>query len=555
MVHVVRPAEIQPRLDRGVRVRGEPVRCQPGPFDGCAGERHHQVGYQLDGRDLLRLLPRRQLHRGGFIQHRVLPYQNQQFSATFGGPIRRDRIHFFTNFEWEREPETSADSSPYPSFNFDQESTRTEKKGGVRLDFQFTPQTRDVPRATGAASCCRSIPNRGATGTLHRHRGWPAERHHREPDAGDWQSRALNEIKVEQHTESLNTERSSTGPATRRGRTGCPKAPIIMLRGYTIGQAHNSRIRTTTEYGPAFVTTSPIRSSRAGATICERAESIYRTHHVLGIAPPGRARRDRRPGAGQHRALFPVWNDPSTWNLAALSPITRWYRRGSGSSTSSRSKTVCGLGAGRLGDPNRLTLNLGIRYDVIKGTYAEDVEVDPFLEAGRPIDTNNIQPRLGFAYRVNDRTVVRGGFGEDFGETGFSQAHWTNLWAGQVHPDISPMAGRTLRRIRSTDRRPPTLDLELGSCSSQPRSFAAPDAQVPYSYQSSIGVQRQIGSVMAVDADYIFVAPTSARDVSARREPGLQPGDRVQLPFSDRTRRLPVPGVGFGGDAKPDRSG
>ena len=34
-----------------------------------------------------------------FLQNRVLPYQNQQFSVTFGGPIRRDRIHFFTNFE------------------------------------------------------------------------------------------------------------------------------------------------------------------------------------------------------------------------------------------------------------------------------------------------------------------------------------------------------------------------------------------------------------------------------------------------------------------------
>ena len=30
-----------------------------------------------------------------FIQQRVLPYSNQQMSATFGGPILRDRAHFF----------------------------------------------------------------------------------------------------------------------------------------------------------------------------------------------------------------------------------------------------------------------------------------------------------------------------------------------------------------------------------------------------------------------------------------------------------------------------
>ena len=62
--------------------------------------------------------------------------------------------------------------------------------------------------------------------------------------------------------------------------------------------------------------------------------------------------------------------------------------------------------------------------------------MSPFLTADRPLDKNNVQPRLGFAYSMNDRTVLRGGFGKHYGETGFSQAHWTNLWAGQVHPVI-----------------------------------------------------------------------------------------------------------------------
>ena len=35
----------------------------------------------------------------------------------------------------------------------------------------------------------------------------------------------------------------------------------------------------------------------------------------------------------------------------------------------------------------------------------------PFIEAGRPNDTNNVQPRVGFAYSLNDRTVLRGGTG------------------------------------------------------------------------------------------------------------------------------------------------
>ena len=47
-----------------------------------------------------------------FIQNRVLPYSNQQFSVTYGGPVVRDRIHYFANFEYEREPYTRTHTSP-----------------------------------------------------------------------------------------------------------------------------------------------------------------------------------------------------------------------------------------------------------------------------------------------------------------------------------------------------------------------------------------------------------------------------------------------------------
>ena len=41
-----------------------------------------------------------------FVADRVLPYSNQQTSVTFGGPIIRDRLHFFGAYEYEREPKT-----------------------------------------------------------------------------------------------------------------------------------------------------------------------------------------------------------------------------------------------------------------------------------------------------------------------------------------------------------------------------------------------------------------------------------------------------------------
>ena len=73
-----------------------------------------------------------------FLSHQKQPYQNQQLSGTFGGPIRRDRMHFFFNYELEREPQTFKFETPYPAFNLAFDGDRVDNKAGLRLDFQFS---------------------------------------------------------------------------------------------------------------------------------------------------------------------------------------------------------------------------------------------------------------------------------------------------------------------------------------------------------------------------------------------------------------------------------
>src|SRR5262245_1125965 len=77
-----------------------------------------------------------------FIANRVLPYSNQQLAWTYGGPIIKDKFHVFGSYEYEREPTTFTYQTPYPAFNIDQPSTRTEKKGLARLDYQVSPRNR-----------------------------------------------------------------------------------------------------------------------------------------------------------------------------------------------------------------------------------------------------------------------------------------------------------------------------------------------------------------------------------------------------------------------------
>ena len=71
----------------------------------------------------------------------------------------------------------------------------------------------------------------------------------------------------------------------------------------------------------------------------------------------------------------------------------------------------------------KLTLNLGLRYDVDIFPFRQPL--NPLLDTGKyPVDKNNFQPRAGFAYNVDGRSVIRGGIGR----------YYEKLFVGQASP-------------------------------------------------------------------------------------------------------------------------
>jgi hypothetical protein len=176
-----------------------------------------------------------------FIQQRVLPYSNQQLSSTFGGPIRKDKVHFFVNYEYEREPQTFTYSSPYPRFNIDQTGTRREQKGGARLDVQFSSQTRLAVR--GAKYAQLQPYETQFTGGADVH---PSGTNSANRYSNDFQvtltqvlgNRGVNEVKAGYAGFYWTKESIANWPDSPTG-TG-KGAPTIFLRGYRIGQRGNN---------------------------------------------------------------------------------------------------------------------------------------------------------------------------------------------------------------------------------------------------------------------------------------------------------------------------
>src|SRR5262252_3978396 len=76
------------------------------------------------------------------VLNRVLPYKNQQYSGTVGGPIIANKLHYFANYEYEHQPLTSIWNTQFPSFNVTLNGTHHVMLDGIRLDQELTPKMR-----------------------------------------------------------------------------------------------------------------------------------------------------------------------------------------------------------------------------------------------------------------------------------------------------------------------------------------------------------------------------------------------------------------------------
>jgi hypothetical protein len=501
------------------------------------------------------------------IQNRVLPYSNQQYSGTFGGPILRDRIHFFGNVEYETEPSTVTFSSPYPAFNVDLKGTRNETKAGPKIDWQFTPQMRLTTRYTRYQV---RIPNIGTGGsTNHPSTGRQDQRIANQFFADFSQvlnNRSLNSVKVgSAYLRYLLEPNAGWGTSGNRRPPGTASlfrdvfggeeidggAPVLQFSGYNFGNTNNPQSSGEKVYSlrDDFSTSFDLggrHDIKVGGEFlrytmdtawCNGCNGTYR----FNVAPPANIQQ-----------LIPAWDDASTWNLAALSPLVVDYRMAIGDFAWAIQRN---LFAGWYQDDwavnNRLTLNMGVRYDNDLGGHGEEILFEPWLSGNRPHDLNNIAPRLGFAYQLNPRTVMRGGYGLFFTQLEADAAHQSQLQiehfqltvVNDGRPDFAanPFNGPAptyeqvlVNACDMNGNRPGCLRRTVAN------EIPFGDHDTSYSHMASIGVQRQLASQMAFESNYVWTGGRKeefAPNVNLTYDPATGANIRFQdvarTPFPD----------------------
>ncbi|HYV82203.1 MAG TPA: TonB-dependent receptor [Pyrinomonadaceae bacterium] len=189
----------------------------------------------------------------------------------------------------------------------------------------------------------------------------------------------------------------------------------------------------------------------------------------------------------------------------------------------------------------RLTLNLGVRYDVDFGFVdnahaAENRTFQALRIIGSPFarkvvedDKNNISPRIGFAwdFRGDGRSVIRGGYGIYYDQSFLN----VPLFAvQQANPEIYATFFNDGANL-SIDSPAPVVPRPLSNPLPGTRGrMLDPDFESPYTQQWNLGFAQEFGKNMALEFDYVHILGLhefSGLDINPRPGPllGLDRGD------------------------------
>jgi outer membrane receptor protein involved in Fe transport len=389
------------------------------------------------------------------------PYNQQQFGGTAGGPIIKDKLFFFGSYERRRERSevtvTAADS-PVPTV----ETPADEHQGHAKVDMRFS--------------------DRHSLGVRYNMVRW-----HKDNESGGLNLPGTgflwdNNVDTIHGTfttvisdRMLNEIRGQYSRYTDRRAAKCDCVSVVR-QGYSTSGGYDQGTwgvlpEETYDLSTTFSLWRGNHTMKTGASftydVTEQLFAPLQNGRYTFPGPPSTA-----PNPTQFAQAF------------ALVPEARLMFP--------KAYVLAGFFQDDWRVSNRLTVNLGLRYDV------EIIKDIPDWPAGT--DANNLDPRVGFAWdpKGDQKWAVRGGFGR------FTQQHpiFTIVKGGVGGPN-----GLVTLSLNSTDALFPTFPNVLPGfppgavLPARSIQEISPDLENEYAWQGSIGFQRQIGTRTSVAVD------------------------------------------------------
>jgi len=148
----------------------------------------------------------------------------------------------------------------------------------------------------------------------------------------------------------------------------------------------------------------------------------------------------------------------------------------------------------------KLSLNYGLRYEYT--SIPQPTQVNPdYPQTGKiHSPTKNFAPRFSAAYSLNDKTVVRGGFGMFYARYQGSLIQTLNFSNGLYQPQIL---------VTPTTAGAPVFPNIVGSLSGFPQGavslvFASPNFRNPYTLQGDFAIERELTQNLGLTVSYVY---------------------------------------------------
>jgi hypothetical protein len=439
-----------------------------------------------------------------FMTKTKAPFDQQQLGFTLGGPLKRDKTHFFISYEYRRQRAHSTVLAPM-YFGQILPDKQDEHTIFVKVDHQLTKSDYltirysndlfDWPMEYGGYS----IPGEGRLYVNYVHTGQLA-----------WiktiSESSVNELRVQvasywdlrtqitnypDRAREIRVNWATFGPERYAGKGfgATPEITYEIFNKFTTGgKKHFFKFGAFFKYVYCNFRQAP-----------SDPQGLY---YFLG--PP-----DKYPTPYYFRQGFAL--DPNLIEIRTNS----WYG---------------GVFFEDEWSVNRkLTLTLGLRYDI---DYI--LKLEGF---NAPADLNNIQPRLGLAYDLwgNGKSVFRAGFGL------FSQQHLSYHFSKEAF--FGPK-GQVNLTLRPGDPNFPTYPQGLPGFPAgallPPRDWweVADDKYLnPYTIQGTVGFQQEILPHLSFSIDAIYLTVMDGQSCTDKNTPASPTGPRT-LAQADATRPI-----------------